>query len=59
VTPLVYKPAMNSTIISTLNEISSKLTTTGLLAIDKAVILDKDSYQEVAAGWLNAVGIKS
>jgi osmoprotectant transport system substrate-binding protein len=59
VTPLVYKSAMTPTIINTLNEISSKLTTTGLLAIDKAVILDKDPYAAVAAGWLKAVGIKS
>ena len=59
VTPLVYKPAMNATITGVLNEISAKLTTTGLLAIDKAVILDKDPYAAVAAGWLKAVGITS
>jgi osmoprotectant transport system substrate-binding protein len=59
VVPLVYKPGVNATVIKVLNEISSKLTTTGLLAIDKAVILDKDPYAAVATGWLKAVGIKS
>jgi osmoprotectant transport system substrate-binding protein len=57
VTPLVYKPAMNATIIDTLNAISADLTTAGLLAIDKAVILDHDSYAAVAAGWLKAEGL--
>jgi osmoprotectant transport system substrate-binding protein len=57
VTPLVYKPAMNATIIDTLNAISAKLTTAGLLAIDTAVILDHDSYAAVAAGWLKAEGL--
>ena len=59
VTPLVYKPAMTPTIISTLNAISAKLTTAGLLAIDKAVIVDHDSYSAVAAGWLKAEGLPS
>jgi osmoprotectant transport system substrate-binding protein len=57
--PLVYKAGVNATVIKVLNEISAKLTTTGLLAIDKAVILDKDPYAAVATGWLKAVGIKS
>ncbi len=59
VTPLVYKKAITPTITSTLNEISAKLTTAGLLAMDKAVILDHDNYSTVAAGWLKAVGMKS
>jgi osmoprotectant transport system substrate-binding protein len=59
VTPLVYKPAMTPTIISTLNAISAKLTTPGLLQIDTAVIADHDSYQSVAAGWLKANGLPS
>jgi osmoprotectant transport system substrate-binding protein len=58
VIPLVYKKAATPTITSTLNEISAKLTTAGLLAMDKAVILDHDNYSTVAAGWLKAVGIK-
>jgi osmoprotectant transport system substrate-binding protein len=57
VTPLVYKPAMTPTIISTLNAISAKLTTAQLLQIDTAVIVNHDSYQTVAAGWLKAEGL--
>jgi osmoprotectant transport system substrate-binding protein len=59
VVPLVYKPGVNPTVTKVLNEISAKLTTAGLLAIDKAVILDKDPYTAVAQGWLSHVGIKS
>src|SRR5215469_5768134 len=57
VTPLVYKKGVNSTIINTLNAISAKLTTAGLLAMDKAVILDHASYSSVATGWLKAEGL--
>jgi osmoprotectant transport system substrate-binding protein len=59
VTPLVYKKGVNSTIMNTLNQISAKLTTAGLLAMDKAVIVDHAQYATVATGWLKAVGIKS
>jgi osmoprotectant transport system substrate-binding protein len=59
VTPLVYKPAMTSTIIDTLNAISAKLSTADLLAIDTKVITDKDSYQSVATQWLQANGLPS
>jgi osmoprotectant transport system substrate-binding protein len=59
VTPLVYKKALTSTITSTLNAISAQLTTTALLAMDKAVILDHDNYSTVAQGWLSAVGLSS
>ncbi|HEX3487717.1 MAG TPA: glycine betaine ABC transporter substrate-binding protein, partial [Streptosporangiaceae bacterium] len=59
VVPLVYKAGVNPTVIKVLNEISAKLNTVGLLAIDKAVILDKDPYTAVAQGWLSHVGIKS
>jgi osmoprotectant transport system substrate-binding protein len=59
VVPLVYKPGVSSKVTSVLNEISSRLTTPGLLAMDKAIIIDKDPYAAVAAGWLKAVGIKS
>ncbi|HET7141301.1 MAG TPA: ABC transporter substrate-binding protein [Candidatus Limnocylindria bacterium] len=59
VVPLVYKPGVNSKVTSILNQISAKLTTQGLLAMDKAVIIDHANYTTVAAGWLNAVGIKS
>ena len=57
VTPLVYKPAMTSTIVDTLNAISAKLTTAALLQIDTAVIVNHDSYQAVAQGWLKAEGL--
>ena len=59
VTPLVYKPAMNPAITSTLNEISAKLTTAGRLAMDESIIVDHATYEQVAAGWLQAAGIKS
>jgi len=57
VVPLVYKSAMNPTIISTLNAISAKLTTQALLAMDNAVITDKADYSTVAAGFLQEEGL--
>src|SRR5580692_8488225 len=57
VIPLVYKPAMTSTIIDTLNAISAKLTTADLLQIDTAVIVNHESYQAVATAWLKANGL--
>jgi len=57
VVPLVYKKGVNSLIINTLNAISAKLTTAGLLAMDKAVILDHASYSTVATGWLKSEGL--
>jgi osmoprotectant transport system substrate-binding protein len=59
VIPLVYKKAMNSTIIATLNLISSKLTTAGLISLNQAVGPDKESYVTAATNWLKAEGIKS
>jgi osmoprotectant transport system substrate-binding protein len=59
VIPLVYKKGINSTITATLNEISAKLTTAGLIALNQAVGPDKQSYQAAATAWLNSVGIKS
>ncbi len=57
VIPLVYKPAMNSTITDTLNAISAKLTTEALLQMDAAVILQHANYATVAAGFLKAEGL--
>jgi osmoprotectant transport system substrate-binding protein len=57
VTPLVYKPAMTSTITDTLNAISAKLTTADLLQIDTDVIVDHQNYTTVAANWLKANGL--
>src|SRR5215475_12145135 len=50
VIPLVYKPAMNATIVATLNAISAKLTTEALLQMDNAVITLHADYATVAAG---------
>jgi osmoprotectant transport system substrate-binding protein len=57
VIPLVYKPAMNPTIIATLNAISAKLTTQALLQMDAAVITQHADYATVAAGFLKAEGL--
>ena len=57
VIPLVYKPAVNSTITDTLNAISAKLTTEALLQMDAAVILQHANYATVAAGFLKAEGL--
>ena len=59
VVPLVYKKGVSSTVVTTLNDISARLTTAGLLAMDKAVIVDHADYTTVAAGWLKAVGLPS
>jgi osmoprotectant transport system substrate-binding protein len=57
VVPLVYKPAMNTTIISTLNAISARLTTVVLLQMDNAIITQHADYATVAAGFLKAEGL--
>ena len=57
VVPLVYKPAMNSTITDTLNAISAKLTTAELLQMDAAVILQHANYSTVAATFLKQQGL--
>jgi osmoprotectant transport system substrate-binding protein len=57
VIPLVYKPAMNATIIATLNAVSAKLTTDALLQMDNAVINLHADYATVAAAFLQQVGL--
>ena len=57
VIPLVYKPAMNATIINTLNAVDAKLTTNALLQMDNAVITLHANYSTVAAGFLHAAGL--
>src|ERR1700743_532436 len=57
VIPLVYKPALTSTITSTLNAVSAKLTTAALLQMDNAVITDKANYTTVAEGFLQSIGM--
>jgi osmoprotectant transport system substrate-binding protein len=59
VTPLVYKKGVNSTVVNTLNAISAKLTTAELLAMDKALSVDHESYQSVATGFLKSEGLPS
>jgi osmoprotectant transport system substrate-binding protein len=57
VIPLVYKPALTSTISSTLNAVDAKLTTSALLALDVKVIVDKEDYTTAAQDWLQSVGL--
>src|SRR6202012_5078125 len=57
VIPLVYKPALTSTISSTLNAVDAKLTTSALLALDVKVIVDKEDYTTAAQQWLQSVGL--
>ena len=47
--PLVYRPAMNATIIATLNAVSAKRTTTVLLQMDNAIITQHQDYATAAA----------
>jgi osmoprotectant transport system substrate-binding protein len=57
VIPLVYKPGVNATIVATLNAVSAKLSTPALLAMDNAVITDKQDYTTTAQNWLKSVGL--
>jgi osmoprotectant transport system substrate-binding protein len=57
VIPLVYKPALTSTISATLNAVDAKLTTSALLALDVKVISDKEDYATAAQQWLQSVGL--
>jgi osmoprotectant transport system substrate-binding protein len=59
VIPLVYKKGVNPAIIATLNDISAKLTTAGLISLNQAVSVQKQSYQAAATAWLKSVGIPS
>jgi osmoprotectant transport system substrate-binding protein len=59
VLPLVYRKGVNATIVNTLNAISARLTTAGLLEMDKAIIVDHANYSTVATAWLKAAGLPS
>jgi osmoprotectant transport system substrate-binding protein len=59
VLPLVYRKGVNATIVNALNAISSRLTTAGLLEMDKAIIVDHANYSTVATAWLKAEGLPS
>jgi osmoprotectant transport system substrate-binding protein len=58
VIPLVYKPAMNSKITSTLNAVSADLTTEALLQMDKAYVVDHANYNQIASGFLTQEHLK-
>lgn len=55
--PPVYKPAMNATIITTLNAISAKPTAAILLQMGNAIITQHADYSTVAAGFLKNQGL--
>jgi osmoprotectant transport system substrate-binding protein len=57
VLPLVYKPGVDSKIIGLLNDISAKLTTSALLQMDSALVVQHASYLEVAQGFLSTEGL--
>ena len=59
VLPLVYRKGVNATIASILNAVSARLTTAGLLEMDKAIIVDHANYSTVATAWLKAEGLPS
>ena len=57
VIPLVYKPALTSTVSSTLNAVDAKLTTAALLGLVEKVSIDKQDYTTAAQNWLTSVGL--
>jgi osmoprotectant transport system substrate-binding protein len=57
VTPLVCKKSATTTVTSTLNAISAKLTTQGLLDMDKLTGVNKEDYSTVAKNWLSQNGL--
>ncbi|GIH24833.1 glycine/betaine ABC transporter substrate-binding protein [Acrocarpospora phusangensis] len=57
VTPLVNKAGVDDTVRTTLDAISAKLTTQGLLDMMKRVAVDKDDPPVVAKDWLTQNGL--
>jgi osmoprotectant transport system substrate-binding protein len=58
VIPLVYKPALTSTITATLNAVDAKLTTAALLELNTKVKGPaKEGYAQAAQEWLTSVGL--
>ncbi|WP_283134086.1 ABC transporter substrate-binding protein [Rhizohabitans arisaemae] len=57
VTPLVNKAGVNDTVRTTLDAISQKLTTEGLVEMMKRISIDKDDPPAVAKAWLQANGL--
>jgi osmoprotectant transport system substrate-binding protein len=57
IAPLVNKAGVNDTVTTTLNAVSAKLDTPGLLALMKRVAIDKDDAAAVAKDWLTQNGL--
>ncbi|HLX50110.1 MAG TPA: glycine betaine ABC transporter substrate-binding protein [Streptosporangiaceae bacterium] len=57
VIPLVYKAGVDSKIVGLLNAISAKLTTSALLQMDTALVVQHASYTQVAQGFLSTEGL--
>jgi osmoprotectant transport system substrate-binding protein len=57
IAPLVNKAGVNDTVKTTLNAVSAKLDTPGLLALMKRVAVDKDDAETVAKDWLTQNGL--
>ena len=57
VVPLVNTKDVSSTTENALNAISAKLTTTGLLQMDKQIGVDHADYATVAKSWLSQNGL--
>ncbi|GIH92546.1 ABC transporter substrate-binding protein [Planobispora siamensis] len=57
ITPLVNKAGVNDTVRTTLNAISAKLDTAGLVALMKRVAVDKEDADAVAKDWLTQNGL--
>ncbi|MEU0518447.1 ABC transporter substrate-binding protein [Streptosporangium sp. NPDC006007] len=57
IVPLVNRAGANDTVKTTLNAVSAKLDTAGLLALMKRVSVDKDDAAAVAKDWLTQNGL--
>ncbi|GAA2883226.1 ABC transporter substrate-binding protein [Streptosporangium fragile] len=57
ITPLVNKAGVNDTVKTTLNAVSARLDTAGLVALMKRVAVDKDDAATVAKDWLTQNGL--
>ncbi|MFF5110011.1 glycine betaine ABC transporter substrate-binding protein [Streptosporangium sp. NPDC000509] len=57
IAPLVNKAGVNDTVRTTLDAVSAKLDTAGLVALMKRVAVDKDDAEAVAKDWLTQNGL--
>jgi osmoprotectant transport system substrate-binding protein len=57
VTPLLYKAGATDTVRTTLNGVSAKLTTEGLLEMMQKISVNKDEPATVAKEWLTTNGL--